>query len=377
MKLNLGDIQFYWRMIADQEKESVKIPSFLPFEFGFNEELQLIKQNTSQQILDTLDEVYKYDYNVGYLQDGHDLAEGYANDFLKFFKQHIENKDITSIFEIGCGGGYLLKRIKQMGRFKVTCLDPSPVALKNKEHFDIVSSFYPCKNYKEKVDLIIHYDVLEHIENPVEFLKAHKNNLTEDGYILFAVPDCTNYISIGDVSMVLHEHINYFDKESLTLTVQKAGFENITVEKSNHGGVLYCFAQNSNKKQLDNLNKNSDKFTTFVQNYKNIQDSIDSLINENKSNTIGFYVPLRALPYISKYKNQNFRFFDDDSGIHGKFFDGFDIPIENFEDLKNNPVDLMFIMSDSFGEKIMNKINNHNLNIEIRIINNITKKYYI
>lgn len=371
MKLNLGDIQFYWRMITNKEKESVEVPSFLPFEFGFNEELQLIKQNTSQQILDTLDEVYQYDYNVGYLQDGHDLAEGYANDFLKFFKQHVKNKNITSIFEIGCGGGYLLKRIKQMGNFKVTCLDPSPVALKNKEHFDIVSSFYPCQNYKKKVDLMIHYDVLEHIENPVEFLKAHKNNLTEDGYILFAVPDCTNYISIGDVSMVLHEHINYFDKESLTLTVQKAGFGNIIVEKSNHGGVLYCFAQNTNKKQLDNLNKGSDKFTTFIQKYKNIQDSIDGLINENKCKTVGFYVPLRALPYISKYKNQNFRFFDDDSGIHGKFFDGFNIPIENFEDLKNNPVDIMFIMSDSFGEKIKDKINNLNLNINVQIINNI------
>ncbi len=321
-----------------------------------------------------LEKVYQYDYNVGYLQDGHDLAEGYANDFLEFFKQHVDNRNITSIFEIGCGGGYLLKRIKKLGNFKVTCLDPSPVALKNKEHFDVVSSFYPCQKYKEKVDLIIHYDVLEHIENPVEFLKAHKNNLTEDGYILFAVPDCTNYISMGDVSMVLHEHINYFDKESLTLILQKAGFKNINIEKSNHGGVLYCFAQNTNIKQLDILNKGSDKFTTFIQNYKNIQDSIDRLINENKSKTVGFYVPLRALPYISKYKTNNFRFFDDDSGIHGKYFDGFDVPIENFEDLKNNPVDLMFIMSDSFGKKIKQRLESENIKGTVVVLKDLVSE---
>lgn len=373
MNLNLGNIQFYWRMVKDRDKEQVEIPSFLPFEFGFDTNLQLIKQNLPKYTIEMLEKVYHYDYNVGYLQDGHDLAEGYTNDFLEFFKQHVENRNITSIFEIGCGGGYLLKRIKKFGNFKVTCLDPSPVALKNKEHFDVVSSFYPCQKYKEKVDLIIHYDVLEHIENPVEFLKAHKNNLTEDGYILFAVPDCTNYISMGDVSMVLHEHINYFDIESLTLTVQKAGFKNINVAKSNHGGVLYCFAENSNN-ILNNVDKNTSKFTTFVQNYKNIQNSIDSLILENKSKTVGFYVPLRALPYISKYKTNNFRFFDDDSGIHGKYFDGFDVPIENFEDLKNNPVDLIFIMSDSFSEKIKQRLESENIKGTVVVLKDLVSE---
>ncbi|WP_321469663.1 class I SAM-dependent methyltransferase [Halarcobacter sp.] len=357
MNLDLGKIQFYWRMVKNKEDEKCDIPAFLDFEFTYDQELNLIKQNTSDLIMNTLEEVYKYNYNVGYLQDGHDLAEGYANDFLNFFIKNKEKVEIKSIFEIGCGGGYLLKKIKDLGEFKITCLDPSPVALKNKEHFDVVSSFYPCEKFKEKVDLIIHYDVLEHIDNPVEFLNKHKRNLQSDGYIMFAVPDCSEYLEMGDISMVLHEHINYFDKESLELTVQKAGFSNIEVEQSKHGGVLYCFAQN----RCDSIcltNSSSKKFIDFKSNYESIQKKIDLLIKQytQENKQIGFYVPLRALPYISKYDNQNFRFFDDDSGIHKKYFDGFDIAIENFNDLSKDPTDVVFVMSCSFGEKIKDKI---------------------
>ena len=376
MTLDLGNIQFYWRMITDNEKEKVDIPAFLPFEFKFNNKLQLIQQNISVDIWNKLEQVYQYDYNVGYLQDGHDLAEGYATDFLNFFVRSTQNKAISTIFEIGCGGGYLLKRIKEIGNFKVTCLDPSPVAARNRDCFEVISTFYPSKEYTNKVDLIIHYDVLEHIEDPVQFLNAHKTNLNNQGFILFAVPDCTNYIKIGDVSMVLHEHINYFDQESLYLTVLNAGFQNIIIENSNHGGVLYCFAQyNDEIIKEAGIKENSNKFLNFKNKYTEIQQSISGLVDSAKrgNKSIGFYVPLRALPYISEHNDFHFRFFDDDSGIHGKFFDGFTTPIENFNDLKKSPVDILIIMSDSFGQRIKEKILKEKIAVNIILIGELSE----
>ena len=72
---------------------------------------------------------------------------------------------------------------------------------------------------------------------------------------------------------------------------------------------------------------------------------------------MGFYVPLRALPYISKLEvYDGFRFFDDTDHWHMNAFDGIDVPIENFEDLNRNPVTDLVIMSLTFGERIKTKV---------------------
>jgi hypothetical protein len=51
-----------------------------------------------------------------------------------------------------------------------------------------------------------------------------------------------------------------------------------------------------------------------------------------------------------------FRFFDDTNHWYGRCFDGVDVPIENFNDLKARPVDTLFVMSITFGDKILNRI---------------------
>ena len=85
--------------------------------------------------------------------------------------------------------------------------------------------------------------MLEHVVNPVEFLQNHINDLNSGGLIAFAVPDCSSYIKCGDISMILHEHLNYFDNDSLRNVVECAGFEVLNIQKANHGGVLFCIAK--------------------------------------------------------------------------------------------------------------------------------------
>jgi hypothetical protein len=80
----------------------------------------------------------------------------------------------------------------------------------------------------------------------------------------------------------------------------------------------------------------------------------------DRSVNLGFYVPLRALPYLSILKVfDGIRFFDDDPGVHGKYFDGFDVPVENFQDLQARPVTHMIIMSLPHAPAIAKKIRGH------------------
>lgn len=360
--LNLGEIQFYWRVTEKPNEPKNVVPDFLPFEFVFDESTQLIRQKKNQVILDALEKIYLEEFNVGYLQEGHALAEGYGNDVLKFvngtIQRHLPNA--KRLLEVGCGGGYMLNKFRGMG-LEVMGVDPSPVAVSKGIEFgyQVIKDFYPSKQSFDKVDIIFHYDVLEHIEDPVAFLSSHKGDLTGNGMIVFAVPDDTECLDIGDVSMVIHEHINYFDRDSLKNSVEKAGFEVLDIQRSNYGGVLYCAAR-----KKDSVNyvekKGSSKFDTFIERNHGfkagILNYIDSVL-QNTDQTLGIYIALRVAPYLTKYKNSDkLRFFDDDPGLHGRYYDGFRIPIENMDDLVKKPLTHLFIATHSFGDKIEAKL---------------------
>ena len=60
--------------------------------------------------------------------------------------------------------------------------------------------------------MIFHVDVLEHIPDPLLLLKEHYKNLNYGGYIIVNVPDSTDAVSLGDISMASHQHLNNFTK---------------------------------------------------------------------------------------------------------------------------------------------------------------------
>jgi 2-polyprenyl-3-methyl-5-hydroxy-6-metoxy-1,4-benzoquinol methylase len=370
--LNLGKLSFYWRMTDQPNEPRNPVPDFVDFSFEFIEKYQLIIQTRNKKTWDYLETIYKENYNVGYLQEGHDLAESYGNDFLNFIKHSIAryNKDANRISEIGAGGCYILNKLKKEG-YNVAAIDPSPIAIKKgKElNIEVIPDFYPSQNSIPKSDLITHYDVLEHVTDPEDFLRKHSNDLNAGGLILFAVPDCTSYINSGDISMILHEHLNYYDSESLQNVVEAAGFEALEIKKADYGGVLYCVAKLKSHNDWEPKSGTS-KFTAFCDKYNNLKEKVTRYINEGTSNgnTLGCYIPLRALPYLSILGiKENIRFFDDNSGIHQQYFDGFAVPVENRNDLLMRPVSHVLILSAAFGDKIKNNILQQLPNANIKI----------
>ncbi|MDA0194116.1 MAG: class I SAM-dependent methyltransferase [Bacteroidetes bacterium] len=243
--VKLGKLQFYWRNTEEPNFPQNPVPDFVDFSFGFKEEYQLISQIANPQTWEYLETVYKENHNVGYLQEGHDLAESYGNDFLQFVLHAINeyHPDTKTIAEVGAGGCYILNRLQKRG-YDVIAIDPSPTTHERSKELgiEVIPDFYPVKTQSLQVDLIIHYDVLEHTQEPADFLAFHRQDLKKNGLIVFAVPDSSSFIERGDMSMIVHEHFNYFNVDSLANVVLAAGFEPLKITKSEYGGVLYCFA---------------------------------------------------------------------------------------------------------------------------------------
>ena len=108
---------------------------------------------------------------------------------MKYIKPYLKNK--KSILEVGCSSGFMLFPLIKKG-FKCSGIEPSGVFSKylKKKNIDVHSSIEDLiKNKKEKFDLIIHFFVLEHISDPIKFIKNLLSLLTKKGQIIFEIPN--------------------------------------------------------------------------------------------------------------------------------------------------------------------------------------------
>lgn len=136
---------------------------------------------------------------------------------------------VDSCLEIGCSSGFMLLALRERG-IDVVGVEPSSHFFNYLNKLDIETyqdwERYLDENHKA-VDLIIHYFVLEHIRNPVEFLTQCMDRLNPGGKIVFEVP-CASDPLIGLYSVPAFDlfywsvaHHWYFNKVSLSLLLSK------------------------------------------------------------------------------------------------------------------------------------------------------------
>ncbi len=361
-QIALGKQQFYWRTTAAPNVPPNPVPDFVDFEFSFVEDLQLIIQARNPQTWSYLETVYRENYNVGYLQEGHSLAASYGRDFIDRIGAAIASymPRARRISEIGAGGCWILKQLKERG-YEVAAIDPSPVAIAKGQELgiDVIPEFYPASRDIPRSDVVIHYDVLEHVAHPVDFLRHHRADLSPGGLLVAAVPDCTPYLDRGDVSLILHEHLNYYDAESLRTVAAAAGLEVLEIVRGGYGGVLYLVARAAPSPKPWTPLRGLEKFTRWSARVQDLRMQVEAFIADalRPGHSLGCYVPLRAAPYLAPLGvTSGVRFVDDDPGLHGRYFDGFPIAVENMEDLIANPVSHLLILSFAFGDTIRSRI---------------------
>ncbi len=154
----------------------------------------------------------KYIYDIIYSNtntSGYDRYYNYANKvkninnplkYLAFQESNyypvysfIKNKEKLKILEVGCGYGYLSYALHKAGH-EVTAIDIATGAINfakqnfgNYFHQSNLEDF--SKQNKDKFDLVIATEVIEHLESPNDFLMLSEKLLAPGGNILLTTPD--------------------------------------------------------------------------------------------------------------------------------------------------------------------------------------------
>ena len=141
---------------------------------------------------------------------------------MEYINPYLSDND--SILEIGCSSGFMLFPLKKQG-FNCIGIEPSGIFSEfvNSNGIDVYDSLDDLSQKKsdDLFDLILHFFVLEHISNPLGFLKKQIKLLKPEGKLIFEIPNAADPLyTIYDVPEFEKfywsiAHPWYFSKSSL------------------------------------------------------------------------------------------------------------------------------------------------------------------
>lgn len=153
------------------------------------------------------------------------------------FENHLpENR--RRLLDVGSGPGNFLLTGRDRG-WQVLGIEPSKQAAEysRNQGLDIVEEFFTREmaSKLEPFDVVHLSQVLEHISDPAELLRAAHDALSPDGLLCVAVPN--DYNPLQKVLRLARKfepywlapphHINYFSFDSLSSVMERCGFEPI------------------------------------------------------------------------------------------------------------------------------------------------------
>lgn len=196
------------------------------------------------------------------LENTSELSDFYVNhDFECLDKFNYTRTEIFRnkvVVDIGCGGGGFLDYLQGVAK-KVIGIEPSKKYRMNMEKRKIETFPYAeeaIKVYENSVDVVVSFDVIEHVENPVHFFEDIYHLLNEDGEAIIGTPTDAPVMRelLGKVYeenlLFSTQHIWILGEKSLKLCAQKAGFTQSEVKYKQRYGMGNMISWLINKKAM-------------------------------------------------------------------------------------------------------------------------------
>ena len=206
-----------------------------PFQL-FEEKTGLLVQNMSKELANEVIGRYsREDYTFITAPPGTtQWAKANALKKLNWLEQQIQGSSPEMVLEIGSGNTWFAEAFcENFSPRKYICVDPALPSF-DQGVIQTISDYFPSSKTPDHCfDLIIAFNVLEHVAEPDKVLFEISERLNPSGIAILTVPDCERQLREGDINCFIHEHITYYTGSTLYAALKKCGFDVLKINSRN------------------------------------------------------------------------------------------------------------------------------------------------
>jgi len=173
-------------------------------------------------------------------------------DFIKKFVEKIisrKNEGRINILEIGCNNGTFLSLLNEFissigaqSKIDLYGIDIDKNVIENTVDKSLNLHVLPAEQIEElniKFDMILHFELIEHLRDPVSFINSIYENLLDGGFVIFTTPNSLGLenkaIGYNKTRLFAHSifppmHLNAFNTQNILLFANKNKFKLRTIE---------------------------------------------------------------------------------------------------------------------------------------------------
>ena len=215
-----------------------------------------------------------------------------------------------------------------------------------------------------RFDVLIVRHILEHAENIAGFFAALKALVSDDGHIVFEVPDEERGLALGDYSLVWEEHMVYFTPDTLRGALVAWGFE-VEVFHSfpyaHENSLIAIVRKGKAGVSAVSIRKETDRFAAYANSFEDRRKAIQIFLAKAAREKGG--VAMRGAGHLTSafinlhgLRSMVHFVVDDNPNKQGLLMPGSKVPIVSFDALKAKKVGLCLLgINPENEEKVLAK----------------------
>lgn len=310
--------------------------------------------------------------------------------FSKWFATWVDeytNSRSDTVLDIGCNDGTQLNYFSDMG-YNTFGIDPAKnlyarSSLRHQVICDFFSETSAQELAKNSYDVVIAQNVFAHNPDPLSFMNSCKL-LMNDDTLLFIQTSQANMVINNEFDTIYHEHINFFNVNSMNKLSERAGINLIDVVKTPIHGTSYIFVLSktlSRPRHIANIialeqaqNLLTEKrYTVWANTVRENVHELNSTINVYRAlgyTIVGYGAAAKGNTLLNFGKIELDYIIDDSPLKQGKYTPGQHIPVTNIERLEDeSEIKIMFVpLAWNFFDEIKNRIQTVRHNTEDRFL---------
>jgi len=309
-----------------------------------------------------LEVVYAEEHGSGTVGD---VWNQHHTAFAEFVTKHTS---VNSVLEIGGLHGHLAKKCLEKKDLNWTIVEPNP-RVDASLPVKVIKTFFDDKfTSEEKYDAVVHSHVLEHIYDPLTFMRHVVNFMNKDSLLIMSVPNLEVMLRNKYTNCLNFEHTYFASEDFVKYFLSYFGYELIESNyfRDNHS-VFFCA-----KKVKDSIEEISIPGEFYIKNKKLFEDYINyhkGLIEE--LNKIEGNVYLFGAHIFSQYLLQFgldgskiVNILDNDPNKQEKRLYGTSLIVKSPEVLKSVKEGTVILKAGMYNSEIKEQINKINSNIK-------------